>query len=193
MTIQKAELDEFDFQVEFLQIPWKLNLVDETLARCEFYSDSNSKSTIFVPMYLFWKWRHFFLQNMDIFWQKLNIFCVKLIENNPTVVPKIDPFETKEDPKQMNWSFEDLFMKMCALIKIISHVFFCFPKSDFIPIYHSFGWFECQISDEDEASEVDIETFPPQCGKMTNLLSLRFYVKSMLENLKVLNLPLLQF
>ena len=32
-----------------------------------------------------------------------------------------------------------------------------------------------------------------QCGKITNLLPFRFYVKSILENLEVQNLPFLQF
>ena len=32
-----------------------------------------------------------------------------------------------------------------------------------------------------------------QCGNLTNLLTLRFYVKSILENLEVQNVPFLQF
>ena len=35
--------------------------------------------------------------------------------------------------------------------------------------------------------------FPPQCGKMTSLLPLRFYVKSILENLEIQNQPFLHF
>ena len=62
---------------------------------------------------------------MDIFWQKLNIFCVKLIENNPTVVPKIDPFETKEDPKQMNLELRRFIYENVCLDEENKSCFFC--------------------------------------------------------------------
>ena len=39
----------------------------------------------------------------------------------------------------------------------------------------------------------EIKGDPSQCGNLKNLLSLRFYVKSILENLQVQNLPFLQF
>ena len=129
MTIQKAELDEFDFQVEFSRIPWKLNLVDETLARCEFYSDFTSKKFHFWSISIHISNWHFKIvfQNMDIFWQKLNIFCVKLIKNNPTVVPKIDPFETKEDPKQMNLELRRFIYENVCLDEENKSCFFVFP------------------------------------------------------------------
>ena len=77
---------------------------------------------------------------MDIFWQKLNIFCVKLIENNPTVVPKIDPFETKEDPKQMNLELRRFIYENVCLDEENKSCFLCFLEIVFISINHSFGW-----------------------------------------------------
>ena len=79
------------------------------------------------------------LQNMDIFWQKLNIFCVKLIENNPTVVPKIDPFETKEDPKQMNLELRRFIYENVCLDEEKKSCFFVFPWNC-LHFYQSLFW-----------------------------------------------------